>query len=145
MQAAQTAIAFVDGHRDEIALGVALFVATLLGSLAVVAWLLVRMPADYLEGPEATPLWPDRPLWQRVLARVAKNLLGAALVVVGVVLSVPGVPGQGALTIVIGIMLLDVPGKRRIERRMLGQRRVHAAVNRLRARFGRAPLVIRAP
>ena len=58
------------------------------------------------------------------------------------VLTLPGVPGQGMLTILIGLMLLDVPGKRRLERRIVGRRRILQAINRLRKRFGRPPLVL---
>ena len=41
---------------------------------------------------------------------IGKNILGLFLVALGVVLSLPGVPGQGLLTILLGIMLLDFPG-----------------------------------
>ena len=42
----------------------------------------------------------------------------------------------------IGLVLLDFPGKRRLEQRILARRRLRAAINRLRARFGREPLVL---
>jgi hypothetical protein len=60
-------------------------------------------------------------------------------------MSVPGVPGQGLLTILIGVMLLDFPGKRRLERWLLRRRGVLAAINKVRARYGRPPLVLDAP
>lgn len=141
MEPTQALLAYAEMYRAQIALGAGVFLVMLLGTLAVVGLLLVKMPADYLESPEDTPFWPGRPAWQRVLARVGKNVLGVLIVALGVVLSVPGVPGQGVLTILIGLMLLDIPGKRRFERGLLGRRRVLAAVNRLRARFGRPPLV----
>jgi hypothetical protein len=49
-------------------------------------------------------------------------------------------PGQGLLTIVIGVSLLDFPGKRVLERRLLSRPMVLQAINRLRQRFGRPPL-----
>jgi hypothetical protein len=55
---------------------------------------------------------------------------------------VPGVPGQGVLTILLGIMLLDFPGKRALETRIVGRPRVNGAVNALRARFGKPPLIL---
>jgi UPF0716 family protein affecting phage T7 exclusion len=78
----------------------------------------------------------------RVTARSGKNLLGVLLVVVGAILALPGVPGQGLLTILVGLLLLDLPGKRRIERRMVGRPRILRMINRLRKRFGRSPLVL---
>ena len=55
----------------------------------------------------------------------------------GALLSLPGIPGQGLLTILIGLILLDFPGKRGLERRLVSRPSVLAAINRLRARFGR--------
>ncbi len=73
---------------------------------------------------------------------IIKNLLGLFLVLLGVLLSVPGIPGQGVLTILLGIVLLDFPGKRRLERSMLARPRLRRAVDRLRHRFGRPPFVL---
>lgn len=142
MQTAQALFAFASAHTGEIALGVSLFLVTLIGSMAVVALMLVRLPPDHLLRSEDAPFWPGRPAWMRLLARVGKNVLGALLVVVGILLSLPGVPGQGVLTILIGVMLVDIPGKRRLERRILGAPRVLGSVNRLRARFHHPPLLL---
>ncbi len=66
--------------------------------------------------------------------------MGLVLVALGVLLSVPGVPGQGLLTILIGFILLDFPGKRALERRLVTRPAVIGAIDRLRARFGRPPM-----
>ena len=58
----------------------------------------------------------------------------------GIVLSIPGVPGQGLLTILLGIMLLDFPGKSTLERKLLGRPEIVKAINRLRARFDKPSL-----
>jgi hypothetical protein len=73
---------------------------------------------------------------------VGKNLLGAFLVLLGIVLSLPGVPGQGILTILIGVMLLDFPGKRDLERKLVSRPKVREGIDRLRQRFGKPPLVL---
>ena len=78
----------------------------------------------------------------RILVIVGKNLLGLLHVAIGLLLSVPGVPGQGALTILIGVMLLDLPGVRRLERWLVRRPSVYRTINRIRARFGKPPLVI---
>ena len=51
-------------------------------------------------------------------------------------------PGQGVLTMLIGVSLLDFPGKRQLERRLIGQRALLRTINKLRAKFGRPPLVV---
>ena len=86
--------------------------------------------------------WTDRHLALRMLGIFAKNLLGLVLVGLGVVMSLPGVPGQGVLTILLGVMLLDFPGKRRLELMLVSRPRVFRAINRLRARFDKPPLIL---
>ena len=71
---------------------------------------------------------------------VGKNLAGAVLVLLGLVMALPGIPGQGILTMIIGFTLLDFPGKRRLERRLIGRPSMLRRINQLRARFQRAPL-----
>lgn len=109
-------------------------------SLAIVAWALVRMPADYFLHDRpllALAGWP-RPL--RWAVRIMKNLVGLGLVVMGLVMLVT--PGQGVLTILIGVMLLEFPGKRGLECKLIARPRLLRAINRLRARFGRPALVV---
>jgi hypothetical protein len=56
-------------------------------------------------------------------------------------MSIPGVPGQGLLTVMIGLMLLDFPGRRRLEKSLARRRSILTAMNRTRARFGHPPLL----
>ena len=49
-------------------------------------------------------------------ARVARNVAGILLIGVGTLLSFPGVPGQGALTVLVGIFLVDFPRRQQLER-----------------------------
>jgi len=116
------------------------FVASFAASLAIVVFLAVRMPRDYFAGPKPPHL--PMPLWERVLVLVLKNLLGIGLIALGIVLSLPGVPGQGFLTILIGIMLVDGPGKRRLEMAIIRRPAIRGAINRLRKRFGKEELVV---
>ena len=54
------------------------------------------------------------------------------MVLVGVAMLL--LPGQGILTILIGLMLLDFPGKRGLERRLVQQPAVWRAINWMRAK-----------
>jgi hypothetical protein len=123
---------------------VALGVCTALISLVVVGFVLARLPADFFVNPEARrPI--DRHPVLKVLLYMVRNLFGYFLIVLGVALSFPGVPGQGVLTILMGVLLIDFPGKHRAERWLLMRRGVLTAVNKLRARLGRPPLIAHAP
>ncbi len=116
-------------------------VASAVVSFFAVGAVLARIPADYFVNPAAR-LPIDRHPVLKVLYVVGRNMLGYVLIVVGVVLSLPGVPGQGVLTILMGVMLIDLPGKHRVARWLVTRRPVLAAVNRIRARIGRAPLQV---
>jgi hypothetical protein len=124
----------------ELALGALLFVLTLVVSFGIVLLVLVRLPHDHLCLHEGAPhRHGPRPHW---CWRLARNVLGALLVVLGLVLALPGVPGQGLVTIFAGVLLLDFPGRLTLLRKIMAQEVVLHTVNRLRARFGRPPLVI---
>ena len=73
---------------------------------------------------------------------MGKNLLGVVLVIVGVLLSLPGVPGQGMLTILLGVMLLDFPGKPRLQHWLVSRPKILRAINKLRHRFSKPALVL---
>ena len=117
-------------------LGLGTTVVMLLGSILVTGAVLVRLPADYfVREPRVEP---RTAAW--LLRKIGKNVLGLALVALGIVLSVPGVPGQGVLTILFGLMLMDFPGKRRLEQAIVRRPAVHRTIDRLRGRYGKPPL-----
>ena len=116
-------------------------VLMVLVSLAVSVMIIVRLPADYLRAPPHAIRRVDRGLFFQI-GMFLKNALGALLIVIGVLLSLPGMPGQGLLTLLVGILLLDFSGKQKLVRKMLSQPSVLKAVNRLRKRFAQPPLII---
>ena len=127
---------------QSILVGVLLFLVTFAISLAIVSFIIVNIPSDYFRKDRPRELWSDRHPAVRLLGVFVKNLLGVVLVALGIVMSIPGVPGQGILTILLGIMLLDFPGKRDLEHRLVSQPRVLNAINKLRHRFGKDRLVL---
>jgi hypothetical protein len=120
--------------------GVGLFVVTFSASLAVTAWILVKLPANYFSASHRFQWFVDRSPALRFVGIVGKNLLGGVLFVLGVIMSLPGVPGQGILTILLGLMLMDIPGKHKVERKIVSRPRVRDTINRIRARFHKRPL-----
>jgi hypothetical protein len=115
---------------------------TFLGSIAVSILVLINLPANYFHSSHEREFWTDRHLALRMFGIFAKNVLGIVLVILGVVMSLPGVPGQGVLTILLGIMMLDFPGKRRLEQRLVRRPKILRAINRLRGRFEKPPLLL---
>ena len=129
----------------EVLLGLSLFVVTSIGGIVSVSFLLVKLPATYVCDSHPRDFWVDRHPILRWTGLIIKNLLGALIVILGIILSLPGVPGPGILTILMGVLLLDFPGKRRLERWLLSRPRLLDAVNRLRQRYGKPPLILESP
>lgn len=134
--------AFVSITWQSVIVGVLLFLVTFSVSLAIVSVIMVKIPPDYFRKDRPRELWADKHRAVRFLGIFVKNLLGVVLVVLGIIMSVPGVPGQGILTILLGVMLLDFPGKRELEYRIVSRPRVFNAINKLRHRFGKDSLVL---
>ena len=119
---------------EQVLLIAGISIGTLIFSLLIAGWMLVRVPADYFKG-EARQKKKDG-VWKKVL----KNVAGVLLVGVGIVLSLPGVPGQGLLLVLAGLMITDIPGKYTVERKILSKKPIRNAANRLRAWRHRPPL-----
>ena len=122
--------------------GALLFVVTFSINLAIVSLILVKIPPTYFQKDHSREFWKDSSPAVRLLGVVLKNILGVFLVALGIVLSLPGVPGQGILTILLGIMLLDFPGRRKLEHKLVSRPQVFKTINKLRHRFGKPPLVL---
>ena len=120
--------------------GLGVSVALALGSFALVTAIVVSWPPDHFTRPGGVRFWEHRHPIVRMGGLVGKNAGGALLVALGAVMALPGVPGQGFLTMLIGLTLIDFPGKRRLERRLVGRPAIKNAIDRLRARFGRPAL-----
>lgn len=115
-----------------LAWGVVLFVGGIVVSTALTIGVLVALPEDHFTRSKRTRT--------RLVLVILKNLLGVVLVLIGIALSVPGIPGQGLLTIFAGLLLLDIPGKRRVELAILRRPSIRKIVDGLRRRFGRPPI-----
>ena len=119
----------------------ALSAMTFLATLIAVPMLVVRLPSDYFSYRKRRRApWADRHPAVRFTLLVAKNALGGVFVVCGITMLL--LPGQGILTILIGVVLLDFPGKYRLQRRVVGHGPVLRSINWLRRRRGREPIAL---
>ncbi len=125
-----------------IALGVGLFLGSLALSFLAIGIVMVKIPANYFSTHYRQDFLPGSSWYVRWGAVIAKNLLGVFLILLGLVLSLPGIPGQGILTILLGLIMLDIPGKRPLEAGIIKRPAVLSAVNHLRARYSKPPLIL---
>lgn len=124
----------------KVLLGAGLFLLSLTVSFAAIAIVMVKIPPAYFSIHHRRDFLPDSPWLVRWGAVILKNVLGVFLILLGIVLSLPGVPGQGILTILLGLIMLDIPGKRPLEAKIIQRPAVLAVVNKLRAKYSKPPL-----
>lgn len=115
-------------------------VLTFLLSLVLIPFLVIRIPADYFLSEKRRPIrkQPGPPrvgVWV-----ILKNLIGICFILAGMAMLI--LPGQGLLTILIGIMMTNFPGKFALERSLVRRRTVFRAMNWIRQRNRRPPLLI---
>lgn len=123
-----------------IAFGLGLFLFSLLASAVIVGIVLVKIPENYFSSHYQADFLPNSPWLTRWGAVIAKNIVGLILVLAGIVMLIG--PGQGILTILIGLILMDIPGKRPIEAKIIKRPVILEAANKLRARYNKLPLVM---
>jgi hypothetical protein len=117
-----------------------LSVLMFIGSLLALPMLVARIPPDYFRDPKRHVAGLKRlhPLVYLGL-RILKNLVGWMLLLAGLLMLV--LPGQGILTIIVGLVLSDFPGKFALERRLASNERILSGINWIRQRGGHPPLL----
>jgi hypothetical protein len=117
-----------------------LSLAFFLGTLIAIPFILVRLPADYFDVRVPRPWMENHHPILRLIGHLVKNVVGAIFLFAGFLMLF--LPGQGILTMLIGISMLDFPGKRKVEARLIGQPTVLNAINAMRQKFDRPPLIL---
>ncbi|MBQ0721396.1 MAG: hypothetical protein KBT88_00025 [Gammaproteobacteria bacterium] len=110
-------------------------------SLLSLPWLVARIPSDYFchRKRHPTPLKQSHPML-RLLILLSKNLFGWVLLLGGIIMLF--IPGQGLLTIAMGLVLMDYPGKFTLERKVVGNEKILNGLNWLRAKASAPALEI---
>lgn len=111
-----------------------------LGSLVAVPWLISRLPTDYFltHWQRADERRRQHSLAQ-VLVPLLHNLLGAVLLLAGVAMLL--LPGQGLLTMVIGMCLMNFPGKRKMLDKLIRRSAIQQGLNWIRCKQGKEAFV----
>jgi len=113
--------------------------ATFLLSLILIPWIVTRLPADYFVD-EKRHISKTRKLHPVLYysIRILKNIFGGFLIIAGVLMLV--LPGQGILTILVGVGVADFPRKFRLLRKLAQQASVFRTMNWIRHKAKVAPL-----
>ncbi len=113
----------------------------LVASIAALPWLVSRIPQDYFDHtrePTVAPL-KGHPV-ARLLIHLVRNVVGVFLIVAGILMLF--LPGQGLLTLLLGIMMTHFPGKYHVEQWVIRQPGILTAINWFREKGNAPPLVL---
>jgi len=132
---------YFQNHRTLFRWFVGLSVVIFVGSCILVPYLLSQLPADYFTHRKRHRTeWSESHPFVRFLVKTGKNIGGVALIIAGLLMFFP--PGLGTMTMFAGLVLMDFPGKYKLERWAVNRKPVLRAVNWLRARFDKPPLEV---
>ena len=109
-------------------------------SLLSLPWLVAQIPDDYFVPKKRRPTQrKTRQPLIRLIILIGKNCLGYMLLLGGILMLF--LPGQGLLTMITGLLLIDYPGKFRLERKIVNTPTVLKSLNWLRAKAHKPPLI----
>ena len=125
---------------SKIIIGMMLLILQVVVSYAAIIFVMIKLPADYFSSTYAKNHINDSRFLVRWGGVILKNLIGFVLVIVGIIMVVT--PGPGGLTILLGLVMMDIPGKRPLEVKLIQKPAVLAAINKLRVRYDKPPLIM---
>jgi hypothetical protein len=114
--------------------------AGFVAGLIAMRYVVIYMPEDYFVRKPGAGLFDDyHPIvcWSYL---IAKNLLGVGFLVAGATMIIT--PGPGILFLLLGLSLVNLPGKRQLELRLLRVRGVKLKIDELRRKHHRPILQI---
>ena len=108
-------------------------------SLLSIGWLVSLIPSDYFINKKESKFKLNYPVaW--IVSTIIKNIFGYILILGGGLMLI--LPGQGLITIFIGLMLSNYPGKYSIEKRIIATPRILKSINWLRKKSDEPPLIV---
>lgn len=137
----EAVLEFVRAHEELLVrIGTASLLLLVVTAMAL-PFVVANLPEDYFVRRRRAVARRERKYpWLWRLVAVAQNALGAIFVLAGILMLV--LPGQGILTILIGLAITNFPGKYAVERAIIRQEAVRRALNKMRAVAGRPPLIL---
>ena len=119
-----------------LAWGAAIFVVSLVVTAVLLKVFVLRLEPDYFTISREE--LKRRRANTSSAGRIVKNVVGVLLIAGGLVMLV--LPGQGVLTVLIGLLMTDFPGKRALEKKIVKRPKILRMLNRMREKKGKEPL-----
>jgi len=114
-------------------------VIAFVGTLIAIPAILIRLPPDYFKNHHHKPWFANHHPVIRTLGLLIKNLAGIIFLLAGIAMLF--LPGQGLLTMLLGILFIDFPGKHRLEQKLIQHPQILKAINAFREKAGKPPFM----
>ncbi|MDP5032191.1 MAG: hypothetical protein NWQ54_19575 [Paraglaciecola sp.] len=105
----------------------------------VLSYIITQMDSRYFVRIHASKDAQTNKTKRHHVINLAKTLFGIVLLLCGVLMLV--LPGQGLLTILVGLSLIPFPGKDRFEQYLLARPSIRTSLNWIRVKAKKAPFI----
>ena len=112
-------------------------VIAFVGTLIAIPAILIRLPPDYFKNHHHKPWFANHHPVIRTLGLFTKNIVGIIFLLAGIAMLF--LPGQGLLTMLLGVLFIDFPGKHRLEQKLIQHPQILKAINAFRENSGKPP------
>jgi len=126
--------ATADYHQYLVWVGVASFIVFIV-SLLLTPFLLGKIPQNYFVHTNQYKI--EIKHLGHLFAIIIKTLIGFMLLIAGIIMLVT--PGQGIISILLGLFLMEFPGKRKLELKLINHEPTFKALNWLRNKANKPP------
>ena len=122
-------------------LGISSFVILVISALSI-GYFIKKIPHDYfLDDKRGISKYKNKNPIFWIITLALKNIIGYCLIMGGILMLV--LPGQGLLTILVGLMLSDYPGKFKLEKRIIKTNLVLKTINWYRIKSNIPPIIFK--
>lgn len=113
---------------------------TFIGSLITIPWIIARLPANYFirHREVVAKRHESHPLMAKLIF-AGRNIIGILFFMAGVAMLL--LPGQGLITILIGISFMDFPAKQQLVDTLVRRPRVIRLLNWIRQKEKKPPFL----
>ena len=117
-------------------------IAILIISALSIGYFIKKIPYDYfLNDKRGIPDYKNKNPVFWIITLALKNIIGYCLIMGGILMLV--LPGQGLLTILVGLMLSDYPGKFKLEKRIIKTNLILKTINWYRIKSNIQPIIFK--
>ena len=126
--------ATADYHQYFVWMGIVSFVV-FVASLLLTPLLLGKIPQDYFVHTNQHKV--EIKHLGHLIVVISRTMVGFVLLIAGIIMLVT--PGQGIISIFLGLFLMEFPGKRKLELKLINHEPTFKALNWLRSKAGKGP------